>query len=243
MRLNSRWVYATSYAFSTWKSNRQLKLNCHRPKTWLFFLQSNLFISHLPHLNNSQLHPSRLQAKNLGVISDYSLSPIHGNRSHQQILSLYLLNRAKIQPCLTTPTITILIQAIISSSWIVTIIGLPASTSSCPTVCSQHSSQSGLFKTALRSLHASTQHPPVPSHLMRGKKTGFTKTYKVQPLPGSCLILFTHLLKCSPSLTRLQQLASLLTLNFLLFYLLLNLSGKFFNQTSTWRISHSQPSA
>lgn len=91
----------------------------------------NQFISHLPHLNNSQLHPSSLQAKNLGVISDSSLSLIHGNRSHQQILSLYLLNRARIQPCLTTSTITILIQAIISSSWIVTIIHLPASTSSC----------------------------------------------------------------------------------------------------------------
>lgn len=202
----------------------------------------NLFISHLPHLNNSQLHPSSLQAKNLGVISDSSLSLIHGNRSHQQILSLYLLNRARIQPCLTTSTITILIQAIISSSWIVTIIHLPASTSSCQQ-CVLNTAARGVFSK----LHSGRCMPLLSTHqflpISREAKTGFTKTYKVQPSPGSCLILFTHLLKCSPSLTRLQQSASLLMLNLLLFYLLLNLPGKFFNQTSTWLISHSQPSA
>lgn len=34
-------------------------------------------------------------------------------------------------------------------------------------------------------------------------KTGPTKTYQVQPQSGPCLLLCTHLLKCSPPLTRL----------------------------------------
>lgn len=177
-----------------------------------------LFMSHLPHLNNSQLHPSTLQTENLGVISDSSLSLIHGNGSHQQILSLYLLNRARIQPCLTTSTITILIQAIISSSWIVTIIGLPASTSSCPTVCSQHSSQRGLFKTALRSLHASTQHPPVPSHLTWGKNRFY------QDLQGPTITWFLpnslrsspEMLPCTYSATAIGFLAHAQPVAFLL---------------------------
>lgn len=115
-------------------------------------------------------------------------------------------------------TITILIQAIISSSWIATIIALPASTSSCPTVCSQHSSQRGLFKTALRSLHSSTQHPQVPSHLTRGKYMfyqdlqGPTITWF---LPNSLhsspeMLPFTYLTTAIGFLAHVQPLAFLL---------------------------------
>lgn len=83
---------------------------------------------------------------------------------------------------------------------------------------SQHSSQRGLFKTALRWWHASIQHSPVPSHLTRGKHRFYQDLRGptiAWPLPRS-LHSSPEMLRVTYSATAIGFLAHVQPLAFLL---------------------------